>query len=44
MFIESFSVAGIDSSDTGSIELMLLDPLATLREGLDEIEKGSYQL
>jgi hypothetical protein len=39
--IGSFSVASIDSSDdSGSIEsLSNLDPLATLQEGLDEIER-----
>ena len=40
MSIGSFSVASIDPSDTGSIELMSnLDPLATFQEGLDEIER-----
>jgi hypothetical protein len=39
--IGSFSVASMDSSDdSGSIEsLSNLDPLATLQEGLDEIER-----
>jgi hypothetical protein len=41
MSIGSFSVASIDSSDDSvSIESMSnLDPLATLQEGLDEIER-----
>jgi hypothetical protein len=40
MSIGSFSAASIDSSDdTGSIESMSnLDPIATLQEGLDEME------
>jgi hypothetical protein len=39
--IGNFSVASVDSSgDCGSIESMSnLDPLATLQEGLDEIER-----
>jgi hypothetical protein len=37
--IGSFSVASIDSSDdSGSIESLSNDPLATLQEGLDEME------
>jgi hypothetical protein len=39
MSIGSFSAASIDSSDdTGSIESMLFDPIATLQEGLVEME------
>ena len=40
MSIGSFSVASDNSSDDSSIESMSdLDPLATLQEGLDEIER-----
>ena len=39
MSIGSFSVASIDSSDNGSIESVSnLDPMATLQEGLEEME------
>lgn len=40
MSIGSFSDASVNSSDDSSIESMSnLDPLATLQEGLDEIER-----
>ena len=40
MSIGSLSVASVNSSDDSSIESMSdLDPLATLQEGLDEIER-----
>ena len=44
--IGAFSAASVDSSDdTGSIEsISNLDPLATLQEGLDEMEDFEMEI